>query len=220
MEKTSSWGIYSSMALALVTLAITLALVQQYITTGTLSPELMIMGASALATVIMVIFVGAQTKATQEMVAQAKKQLEEMRKDREFYLRREHTLKLRKRVVVPLLEEFSEMSIEDDGFRISTSFETWDDIGRYWRPDPTKVDILLFYDLLDNHWPKLKDAIDQFNGLLKSLENNDNIKHREEIVQRLGQQKDVILTELKRLELMELLPGRCEFISGEWKEKR
>lgn len=96
MEETPSWGMYSSMALALVTLVIVIALTQQYVVTGTLSPDLMVMGASALATVIMVIFVGAQTKATQEMVAQTKKQLEEMRKDREFYLRREHTLKLKK----------------------------------------------------------------------------------------------------------------------------
>ncbi len=80
--------------------------------------------ALAIATILMAGFVAHQAWATYAMVQQTLKQIaltqqsiEEMRKEREFFLMREHTKKIKERVIVPLLEDIEEhVKISDNGF--------------------------------------------------------------------------------------------------------
>ncbi|RLF81169.1 hypothetical protein DRN44_06175 [Thermococci archaeon] len=125
-----------------------------------------------IATILMALFVAYQAWATHKMAKHTQQSIEEMRKEKEFYLMREHTRKIKERIVKPLLEEIKLINIKDcRPYRNSEPFK-----GGALSPEAEHP--VLFEDFLRNHatqafrenYKKFKEVVKELNEAVDDLE--------------------------------------------------
>jgi hypothetical protein len=111
--------------------------------------------------------------ATASMMVYVALQVREIRKDRDLSLRKEHTEELRKKVVIPWLNELKMISKYILKFSTEKDYPSYQRIKKYYNEKPFWVEekeSILFDDFLKNHaTEELKNANKNFKQLCNEL---------------------------------------------------